>query len=291
METDRATNLTDRAIKSFKPKTSAYDKKDKQVPGLRMRVLPSGQKTFVLLARYPGPNPHPTRRALGSYGELTLEETRAKANARRVLIKRGVDPAAEERRQRFEQGRRQENTFAAIANAYFAEVLPKQRRGAHVKRDIIKVFIDEAGWGARPIHEITALDVRGVIRRYAEQGKLFHTYNLLSYLRRVFNWAIEQQCYGIETSPCGSAKARHPYWPQASAYPRAERYGTSGRVACRWQYALSVWAAVPPANATRPAAHRSNRDALGRGRPGCQDMDHPSRAHEGWRRACGAAAG
>ena len=88
METDRATNLTDRAIKSFKPATAAYDKKDKQVPGLRVRVLPSGQKTFVLLARYPGPNPHPTRRALGSYGELTLEEARAKANAWRVRRRR-----------------------------------------------------------------------------------------------------------------------------------------------------------------------------------------------------------
>jgi integrase len=203
-----AINLTDRAIKSFKPKATAYDEKDKQVPGLHVRVLPSGQKTFVLLARYPGPNPHPTRRALGSYGELTLEAAREKARQWRVLIKRGKDPAAEERRQRTEQEEREGNTFAAIADAYFREVLPNQRRGAHVKRDITKVFINEAGWGSRPIHEITALDVRSVIRRYAEQGKVFHTHNLLSYLRRVFNWAIEQQCYGIETSPCDRLKPK-----------------------------------------------------------------------------------
>jgi integrase len=154
------------------------------------------------------PDPIRTLPAAPSYGELTLEEAREKARQWRVQIKRGKDPAAEERRRRTEQEQREGNTFAAIAEAYFREVLPKQRRGAHVKRDITKVFINEAGWGSRPIHEITALDVRGVIRRYAEQGKVFHTHNLLSYLRRVFNWAIEQQCYGIETSPCDRLKPK-----------------------------------------------------------------------------------
>jgi integrase len=199
--------LTDRAIRALKAAATAYDRKDSEVRGMRVRVLPSGQKTFVLLARYPGANPHPTRRALGGYDELTLEEAREKARNWRQLIKRGVDPAAEERRARIEKERQQENTFAAVTEAFFREGLRGQRRGHEVMRDVRKVFIDEAKWGPRPIHEITALDVRAVVRGYGDHGKIHHAHNLLGYLRRFYNWAIAQEIYGLETSPCDRVKA------------------------------------------------------------------------------------
>jgi integrase len=99
-------------------------------------------------------------------------------------------------------------TFGVVADAYFREALPNQRRGREVKREITRLFINDAGWGARPIHEITTLDVRNVIRRYAEQGKIFHACNVLSYARRLFNWAIDQQCFGIDISPCDRLKPK-----------------------------------------------------------------------------------
>jgi len=45
----------------------------------------------VLATRYPGSR-NPTRRALGGYGELTLEQARVKARKWLELIHRGVDP-------------------------------------------------------------------------------------------------------------------------------------------------------------------------------------------------------
>lgn len=196
--------LTDVAIKNLKPAAKSYDKKDVQVPGLHVRVLPSGERSFVLLTRYPGSN-NPTRRALGRYGVMTLEEARDKARAWHKLIERGIDPADEERRQHVEQERKQENTFQAVAEAFFREGLRGQRQGRVVVRDITKVFINEAGWGPRPIHEITALDVRSVIKQYHD--KVYHAHNLLGCLRRLFNWAIDQQVYGLEASPCDRLKA------------------------------------------------------------------------------------
>ena len=72
------TALTDRAIKAMRKADKAYDVHDAIVPGLSLRVLPSGVKSFVVLTRFPGAK-HPTRRALGAYGALTLEKARTTA--------------------------------------------------------------------------------------------------------------------------------------------------------------------------------------------------------------------
>jgi len=80
------------------------------------------------------------------------------------------------------------------------------RRGREVNRDLEKLA-DDAGWGGRPITEITALEVRDVIKQYKDRGKIHHAHNLLGYIRRLFNWAIDQQVYvGLETSPCDRLK-------------------------------------------------------------------------------------
>ena len=52
--------------------------------------MPSGQRSFVLLARYGGKHSAPTRQALGVYDEMSLEEARKW----KKLIKKGVDPSA-----------------------------------------------------------------------------------------------------------------------------------------------------------------------------------------------------
>src|SRR4051794_29157178 len=93
--------LTDRFIGSakIKPATGRKDYSDALVPGLALRVTSNGHKSFVLIARYPANPRNPTRRALGDYGELTLEEARDKARRWLHLIKRGLDPKIEEARE------------------------------------------------------------------------------------------------------------------------------------------------------------------------------------------------
>ena len=56
---------------------------------------------------------NPTRRALGEYGELTLEQARFKARAWLALIAKGMDPREEEDRQRLAEQRKRANSFAA----------------------------------------------------------------------------------------------------------------------------------------------------------------------------------
>jgi hypothetical protein len=73
-------SLTDRYLKSIKGSRDGkpYDIRDTEIRGLRVRVMPSGERTFVLLARYKHGGA-PTRRALGGYPALGLAEAREKA--------------------------------------------------------------------------------------------------------------------------------------------------------------------------------------------------------------------
>jgi integrase len=201
--------LTDRTLKSLRPAANGkpYDLKDIGSRGLHVRVLPSGQRTFVLVARYPG-HSQPARRALGVYNDMSLEEARDKAAQWRKDIKKKIDPTTVEKQNQVEKEREQKNTFRAVLAAYHQDKLRGLRRGREVNRDLEKLA-DDFKWGARPITEITALEVRDVIRQYKERGKIHHAHNLLGYIRRLYDWAIDQEVYaGLETSPCDHLKPK-----------------------------------------------------------------------------------
>jgi integrase len=199
--------LSDRYLKSLKPARDGqpYDADpDAIVPGLRPRVMGSGQVTFVLLTRYPG-RPHPARRALGGYGELTLEQARNKARKWLGLIRQGIDPATEEEHQRQAELRKHKNTFEAVAEEYLRRaVIGKQRKGDTVARELRNEFISR--WGSRPITAISRQDVLTVIDEAVDRGSKFQAFNLLGHVRRMFNWVISRGVYGIEHSPCDRMK-------------------------------------------------------------------------------------
>jgi integrase len=202
-----AKRLTDRSLRALKPAEAGkhYDVMDDVVRGIGVRASDTGRKTFVLIARYPG-STNPTRRALGQYGVLTLEQARAKGRRWIELIRKGIDPAAEEERARLAEQRKRANTFAAIAEDFIKDKLPGERKGAEVARDIAREFIP--AWGGRPIAEITPLDVRAVIKAVKDRGAPYQAHNLLGTARRLFAWAIDQHVYGIETSPCDRLKPK-----------------------------------------------------------------------------------
>src|SRR5262249_49183533 len=148
-----ATALTDRKIKSLKSQAKPYDVPDGTVPGLMVRPMTTGHKTFVLVARYPGGGKHPTRRALGAYVEeskiatgdceptveellaldvLTLAEARRKAQTWRGMIGRGIDPTAHLERRRQAEVQRQDTKFSAVFEEFVTDKLAKERKGGEV---------------------------------------------------------------------------------------------------------------------------------------------------------------
>jgi integrase len=167
-----------------------------------VRVSDSGRRTFILVTRYPGSR-NPTRRALGEYGALTLDRARGKARDWLELIRKGQDPKHEEERQQLVEQRKRANSFAAVAEDFITQKLPGERKGKEVERDLRREFIPTLG--RRAIQDITALDVREIVKAKAATAPA-QAHNLLGHIKRLFTWAIDQQCYGIEASPCDRLK-------------------------------------------------------------------------------------
>jgi integrase len=196
--------LTDRALKALRPAPAGqrYEVMDTAVPGFGIRVTEHGQRTFILVARYPGSR-NPTRRAVGQYGSIALEKARGKARDWLELIRKGVDPQIEEDRIRQGELQRQENTFAAVAAAWFLDKLPGERKGKEVERDVRAAFLPV--WGPRPITDITDLDVLSVINAKKKSAPA-QARNLLGHAKRLFTWAVDQRVYGLKASPCDSLR-------------------------------------------------------------------------------------
>lgn len=81
--------LTDAAVKAAKANGTARDIGDGTVPGLYLRVLPSGRKGWALRVRHQGRN---IRVDLGDYPGTGLAEARDLARAGRKLAERGENP-------------------------------------------------------------------------------------------------------------------------------------------------------------------------------------------------------
>ncbi|MFI5016053.1 MAG: tyrosine-type recombinase/integrase [Hyphomicrobiales bacterium] len=194
-------NLTDRFVKSRGPaeKGKRDDYADAIVPGLALRVTERGHKSFVLVARYPHKPRNPTRRALGDYGAITLDQAREKARGWLELITKGVDPRVKEAREKAAALRRQANSFAAVAEEFLARHGSKLKKAEEAKRILDGEFVKR--WGARPITDVMPEEVSTAISAIVKRGSPYQAHNAFGYLRRLFNWAIGTHEFGVTSSP------------------------------------------------------------------------------------------
>jgi Arm DNA-binding domain len=199
--------LDDRYLKALKKRPAAegrtYDVMDTIVPSFGVRVSDKGRCTFILIARY-GYAKNPTRRALGVYDALTLENARIKARKWIEQLQKGEDPALQEERDRERNIERQKTTFGAVAEDFHREKLPGERKGEDVWREIRRDLLPR--WENLPISDITDLHVLSVIKAKKPDGKV-GARNLLALIKRFFRWAVAQRIYGISVSPAATLQA------------------------------------------------------------------------------------
>lgn len=197
--------LTDRFIRSLAAadKGKRYDEQDAVVPGLALVVTDTGAKTFVFIGRFPGSR-NPTRRKIGRYGALSLEDARTKARAWIELLQKGIDPKILERESQRKEQRRRANTFGAAVEDFIKEKLSTERKGKEVERDIRREFLPL--WAERPVTDITAIDVQEVVRAIKARGAPHQARNILGIAKRLFEWIVDQQVYELSASPCERLK-------------------------------------------------------------------------------------
>lgn len=200
-------NLTDRFIRSRK--AAAPGRRDEYLdailPGLALRVTDRGNKSFALIARYPLKPKNPTRRSLGTYGELTLEEARERGREWLSLIRRGTDPAIEEERRRAAVRLDQANTFEAVSDVFLDRYAAKLAKAGEARAIFRKEFVPR--WQNRLVTEITPKEAAEAIRAIAERGAPYQAYNAFGWLRRLYNWAISSGEHGVQLSPVSRLSA------------------------------------------------------------------------------------
>ena len=215
--------INDRYLRSLRPapagtRIEVWD--TTAVPGFGIRVHDiedanpqrrgkAGRIAFVLYARFTRGSAS-TRRTIGTYGAMTLEEARRIAGEWRSLIDKGMDPAVveEEAREKEarERARRIKHSFAAVAEEFIADKLAQERSGKLAERDLRSTFI--AAWAERPVIEISKFDVLEIINAKKRSGAPQQARALLVLIRRFFNWCVDQHVYGLDRSPCDRLKPK-----------------------------------------------------------------------------------
>ena len=146
--------LTERGVQTAKPGRHGDG------GGLHLVISDTGRKKWVLRYQVDGVR---RDKGLGSYPDVSLKDARLKASEDRRLIANGVDPI--EQRRLSQKAAKQIPTFGDIAQLVIADAQSKSTN-AKVRYQWER-HLGEAYSGPlleRPVHEITTVEVAGVLR-------------------------------------------------------------------------------------------------------------------------------
>jgi integrase len=190
-------SLTDLQIRA-ETKGTRFELMDGDVPGLGLRVLPSGRKFWFL--RY-GPRDGRRRITFGEYPALSLKKARDKARELLGSVKvHDRDPMAERKAARAARRKAVTATFEALAACYLEEHAKRKKRLRAWKEDERKLRVEVLPvWGSRPAAEIRRADVRELLERIAAERGGVCANRTRTLISRVFSYGIEKE--RIESNP------------------------------------------------------------------------------------------
>lgn len=190
--------FTDKKIKSLKPKDHIYDTREKN--GFAIRIFPSGEKSWVFIYTFGG---RKRRMTLGDYKTISLADARIKHHdAYKLLKAEGKDPAQLKMQQSKED--RDSFTVESLAKEYITKwAKPRKRSWTEDDRILKKDILPS--WRLRKAKDITRRDVILLLDKIKERGAPIAANRTFACVRRMFNFAIEQDI--INSSPCVAVKA------------------------------------------------------------------------------------
>jgi integrase len=177
--------LTDRKIHSTKPTEKPQRLFDER--GLYLEISPAGGKWWRLKYRFGGKE---KRISLGVYPEVSLKEARERRDESRKLVADGIDPSENRKATKAASVHRASNSFEVVTREWFAKYSPGWAE-SHSTR-VIRLFErDIFPWiGGRPIAEVLAPELLGVLRRIENRGALDTAHRALNNCGQVFRYAV-----------------------------------------------------------------------------------------------------
>lgn len=195
--------LTERRIRALKTEDKRIEVMDGALPGLGIRVYPTGGKSWFL--RY-GPQEARQRIVLGPYPALSLESARNKARELVAGVKiNGRDPMGERKAERTARRKAETETFGALAACYLEEHAKRKKRLRGWQEDERKLQVEVLPvWGSRPATEIRRGDVRALLETIAAERGGVCANRTRALVSKVYTFGIEKE--RVESNPVYGVK-------------------------------------------------------------------------------------
>lgn len=182
--------LTDTAIRKAKPAAKALKLSDGS--GMYLLLKPDGGRYWRLDYRQDGKR---KTLALGVYPTVTLLDARQRREDARKLLANGTDPGEARK-----EAKAKKAAVVAVAAETFEKVGREWMAWREAKGDTAETTANKDRWrlesylfphiGTRPITQITALELRDVLKRAEEAGKRETASRVKITAGQVFRWAV-----------------------------------------------------------------------------------------------------
>lgn len=180
-----ADKLTAREVSNASARDRAYKLADGG--GLYLEVMPTGAKYWRWKYRHAGKE---KRLALGVFPEVSLANARVLREEARTRLREGVDPLAQRKAAKLAAQLAAENSFEAIAREWLAM---KSREWVAEHTAKVRAWLEQHvfPWiGARPIAELEAPEILGMLRRLVNRGTLNTAGRVREVVGTIFRYAI-----------------------------------------------------------------------------------------------------
>jgi len=188
-----AKNLTDSALKAFKPKDRPYKPSDGTIGGLHVVVYSSGKKVFRLTYAFLGKTQTLT---IGSYPEISLAEAREKAIEAKRQIQHGQSPTAIKKAAK-EQSKADATTFGHVASKWLNLRKPEWSTVHFDDTDQKLRLHIIPRLGDIPIAEISKADIKAILDTLQAQSKFATRKKINSIISQVMQYALALDMPGV----------------------------------------------------------------------------------------------
>jgi len=182
-----------------------------QTTGLCIIITEKNAKTFKVVRRVKGEK-RPVKYTLGRYdkGEVTLADARDQARKARDMMRKGVNPVEEERKERERKQREREQekarvTFAEAAELYIAKCIigedpddPELRTADTLEKQIRRDLLSRP-WSRKAIVAVTKDDILQMVRDIKQDPKRSKPRRrsnagatAFNHARRILAWAMKR---------------------------------------------------------------------------------------------------
>jgi integrase len=200
-------------LKAFKAKGEPYEVRDEAIIGGRVRILVSGQMSYVYRYKFANKS-HKlfVGRINLDAGGLAEARMKAREAANAVTAARssgGLDPVTEAKLRRVAQANSSEtpkdHVEKVVRDFIRLYARPHLKDWKETARLLNKEIVSR--WGEKSLSELTSAEVRAAMRVIAERAPIGANRTLARF-KKLCNWAIEQEI--ISNSPVERVKALTP---------------------------------------------------------------------------------